>query len=145
MGFSRRENWTGCHSLLQGIFQTQGLNLGLLLCMQVSLPSEPPGKLLQTKLLHSASLCEHMFCFSLVNKYLRVNCLHHVVVPWLIFRKMQTRYSQHSQHFTFSPGVLNSYLLASSPTFGTASLSNVPLPSGSECVDITLWSPLTFP
>ena len=29
MGFSRQEYWSG-HSLLQGIFPTQGLNLGLL-------------------------------------------------------------------------------------------------------------------
>ena len=33
----------GCHFLLQGIFSTQGSNLGLLYCRQ-SLPSEPPGK-----------------------------------------------------------------------------------------------------
>ena len=29
-GFSRQEYWSGCHALLQGIFQTQGLNPGLL-------------------------------------------------------------------------------------------------------------------
>ena len=34
----------GCHSLLQGIFQTQGLNLVLPHCRQMLLPSEPPGK-----------------------------------------------------------------------------------------------------
>ena len=34
----------GCHSLLQGIFRTQGLNLGLLHWQVDSLPSEPPGK-----------------------------------------------------------------------------------------------------
>ena len=34
----------GCHSLLQGIFLTQGLNPGLLRYRQISLPSEPPGK-----------------------------------------------------------------------------------------------------
>ena len=32
-----------CHFLLQGIFLTQGSNLGLLHCRQ-TLPSEPPGK-----------------------------------------------------------------------------------------------------
>ena len=31
-------------SLLQGIFPTQGLNLGLLLCRQILLPAEPQGK-----------------------------------------------------------------------------------------------------
>ena len=30
MDFSRQEYWVGCHSLLQGIFLTQGSNLGLL-------------------------------------------------------------------------------------------------------------------
>ena len=32
MEFSRQEYWSGCHSLLLGIFPTQGLNLGLLNC-----------------------------------------------------------------------------------------------------------------
>ena len=35
----------GCHFLLQGIFEAQGLNLGLSHCRQTSLSSEPPGKL----------------------------------------------------------------------------------------------------
>ena len=35
MGFSRQEYWSGCHSLLQGIFLTQGLNAGLLHCRQI--------------------------------------------------------------------------------------------------------------
>ena len=34
MGFSRQEYW-GCHSLLQGIFPTQGLNLGLPHCRRI--------------------------------------------------------------------------------------------------------------
>ena len=34
----------GCHSLLQGIFPTQGSNLGLPTVQADSLPSEPPGK-----------------------------------------------------------------------------------------------------
>ena len=34
----------GCHFLLQGIFQTQGLNPGLLHCRQI-LYHQPPGKL----------------------------------------------------------------------------------------------------
>ena len=29
MEFSRQESWVSCHFLLQGILQTQGLNLGL--------------------------------------------------------------------------------------------------------------------
>ena len=34
MEFSRQEYWSGCHSLLQGIFSTQGLNRSLLHCRQ---------------------------------------------------------------------------------------------------------------
>ena len=33
--FSRQEYWSGLHSLLQGIFPTQGSNLGLLHCRQI--------------------------------------------------------------------------------------------------------------
>ena len=47
MGFSRQIYWSGCHSLLQGIFLTQGLNprlLGLLHWQAGSLPLVPPGK-----------------------------------------------------------------------------------------------------
>ena len=35
MEFSRQEYWSGCHSLLQGILQTQGLNPSLLHCRQI--------------------------------------------------------------------------------------------------------------
>ena len=35
MEFSRQKYWSSCHSLLQGIFPTQGLNLGLLHCRQI--------------------------------------------------------------------------------------------------------------
>ena len=38
MGFSRQENWMGCHFLLQGIFPTQGLKLHLLYWHADSLP-----------------------------------------------------------------------------------------------------------
>ena len=46
-GFSRQGSGVGCHTLLQRIFLTQGLNLGLLCLMhwQVgSFPLAPPGK-----------------------------------------------------------------------------------------------------
>ena len=44
MEFSRQEYWSGCHSLLQGIFLTQGSNPSLLHWQADSLPSEPGGK-----------------------------------------------------------------------------------------------------
>ena len=39
-----RNTGVGSHSLLQGIFLTQGLNPGLLHCADSFLPSEPPDK-----------------------------------------------------------------------------------------------------
>ena len=42
VGFSRQE-W-GCHFLLQGIFLTQGLNLGLLHCRQILYHLSHQGK-----------------------------------------------------------------------------------------------------
>ena len=39
-----RNTGVGIYSLLQGIFLTQILNLGLLHCRQIFLPSGPPGK-----------------------------------------------------------------------------------------------------
>ena len=44
MESSKQEYWMGCHSLLQGILPTQGLNPDLFHSRQDSLPSEPPGK-----------------------------------------------------------------------------------------------------
>ena len=35
MGFPRQGYWSGSHLLLQGIFQTQGSNLGLLHCRRI--------------------------------------------------------------------------------------------------------------
>ena len=43
--FPGKSTGMGCHCLLQEIFLTQGLNLGLPHCRQMLLPSEPPGKL----------------------------------------------------------------------------------------------------
>ena len=35
LGFSGKNTGVGCHSLLPGTFLTQGLNLGLLHCIQI--------------------------------------------------------------------------------------------------------------
>ena len=46
-GISRQVNWSGCQSLLQGVFLTQELNpclLSLLHWQTDSLPLAPPGK-----------------------------------------------------------------------------------------------------
>ena len=43
-GIPRQEYWSGCCSLLQGIFPTQGSNLSFPHCRQILLLFEPPGK-----------------------------------------------------------------------------------------------------
>ena len=44
MGFLRQEHWSGLHFLLQGIFLTEGSNLGLLHWQAGSLLTEPPRR-----------------------------------------------------------------------------------------------------
>ena len=41
--FSGKDNGVGCHFLLQGVFLTQGLNLGLPHCRQILYPLDPQG------------------------------------------------------------------------------------------------------
>ena len=43
MGFSRQEYWSGLPFLLQGLFPTQGLNLGLPHCRQMPYPLSHQG------------------------------------------------------------------------------------------------------
>ena len=45
VGVSRKEQWSGCHSLLQGIFPTQGSNPYLLHLLQCQADSLPPDHL----------------------------------------------------------------------------------------------------
>ena len=45
MEFSRPEYWSGCHSLLQGIFPTQGSNPGLPRCRQMLYRLSHQGKI----------------------------------------------------------------------------------------------------
>ena len=66
MYFSRQEYWSGCHFLLQGIFLTQGSNLGLLHCRQILYHLNHQGSLLMHvalvclfSLLYDMSFCEY--------------------------------------------------------------------------------------
>ena len=43
MGFSKQEYWMDFQALLQGIFLTQGLNLGFLHCRQTLYHLSHPG------------------------------------------------------------------------------------------------------
>ena len=56
MEFSGKNTALGCHSLLQGIFPTQGSNPGLLYCRQILLPLSHLGGLLRSKLKLSLSI-----------------------------------------------------------------------------------------
>ena len=53
MEFSRQEYGVGCHSLLQGIFQTQGSNPGLLHCRQILYHLRHQGRLSNVKIFKS--------------------------------------------------------------------------------------------
>ena len=55
----------GCHTLLQEIFPTQGLNPGLTHC-RWTLPSEPPGKLILKRDIISLLFCEKAMPFFLI-------------------------------------------------------------------------------
>ena len=57
MGFSRQEYWEGCHSLLQGIFPTKGLNPGLPHCGQILYPLSHQGSRRHPACIYLGSLC----------------------------------------------------------------------------------------
>ena len=69
MGFPRQEYWSGLPCLLQGIFQTQGSNLGLLHCRQIiyylSHHGSPCISLLANKLIVNFSKIMKVFLFFL--------------------------------------------------------------------------------
>ena len=71
MGFSRQEYWSGCHSLLQGIFPTKRSNPASA-SQADPLPSEPPG-VLHHKHIHthlkkrSASCLKYVMCIICVS------------------------------------------------------------------------------
>ena len=60
--FPGKSTGVGCHSLLQGIFPTQGWNPGLLHCRQTLLPSEPPGKSNKQKNMNNLWLLKEHIC-----------------------------------------------------------------------------------
>ena len=81
MGFSRQKYWSGCYTLLQGIFPTQGSNLHLLnlLHWQMgSLPLAPSGKTL-ILITHVHTACHSLwfrFCdFGQINDSQTLECL----------------------------------------------------------------------
>ena len=70
--FSWQEYWSGGHSHLQGIFQTQGWNLGLLRCRQILY-----------HLCHQGNLSK--YCGVLLNKHMRAMFFHLANVLLYIF------------------------------------------------------------
>ena len=74
----------GCHSLLQGIFPTQGSNPGLPTLQADSLPSEPPGKSRHL----SQVIIIYWWVFSKINfssfiSWVKRNCLKITIKPLL--------------------------------------------------------------
>ena len=63
MGFSRRECWRCCHSLVQGIFPTQGLNLDFLRCRQILY-----------HLSHQESPSSYFICILRLAFYMPISC-----------------------------------------------------------------------
>ena len=59
MRFSRQEDWSDCHFLLQGILPTQGLHQSLLHCRWF-FTTEPPGKPIQVSSVQLLS-CVQLF------------------------------------------------------------------------------------
>ena len=88
----------GCHSLLQGIFVTQGLNSGLLYCRQTlalqvdSLPAEPPGK---PQVSHASAIHMHRSPF-LHLRPIQVTTEHSAQFPVLDSRFSVATYFIHS-------------------------------------------------
>ena len=72
-GSPDKNNGVGSHSLLQGIFRTQGSNVGL---MQVdSLPSEPPGKHFGSFFFCSMSFSDNVeYVFSWIAAFILLAC-----------------------------------------------------------------------
>ena len=95
MGFSRQEYWVGCHALLQGIFLTQELNLGLPHCRQILYHLRHQGSPCSSKLGHKCgvglvskpclTLCDPMDCSPLgssVHGILQARILEWVAVSF---------------------------------------------------------------
>ena len=70
--FSRQEYWSGCHSLLQGIFLTQGLNPGLLLCRKMVYHLSHQG---------SPKICITCMCACMLSHFSYVQLF---ATPWAI-------------------------------------------------------------
>ena len=79
--FPGKNSGVGCYSLLQGIFLTQGSNLGLPHCQQTLYCSEPLGKTelgeLRPKPLYSGSLG--------INNILCKICLNEIIIMIIDF------------------------------------------------------------
>ena len=92
VGFSRQLYWGGCHSLLQGIFLTQWLNLHLLYLLHWqagSSPLAPPGKSLSFYVVVQLLSCVQLF----VTQWIAA---HHASLPltlfWSLLKFMSTEW-----------------------------------------------------
>ena len=86
VAFSRREHWSGCHTLLGGLLPTQGLNrhLSRLLHWQAgALPPAPPG----SPMLPETSRRKPLISFS-IPALPRNTQPHHVKIPHTLRRSL---------------------------------------------------------
>ena len=69
MGFSRQEYWSGCPSLLHGIFPTQGSNPCLLCCRQILHHLSHQGSPIGSALQHGTTTLEESLAVSYKAKH----------------------------------------------------------------------------
>ena len=90
MGFSRQEYEGGCHFLLQGIFPTQGLNLGLLNCRQILYSLSHQGRHLLSRIVvisgYGVTILKSIFVSCGIQKVSAcmcvLSCVQLFVTPW---------------------------------------------------------------
>ena len=92
MEFSRQEYWSGCHSLPQGIFLTQGLNLGILrrrlILHHLSHQGSPMLARKRTKGDFQHSALSFLNCSSTLSVWFKLlSCVRLFATPWTAARQ----------------------------------------------------------
>ena len=92
MEFSRQEYWSGCHSLPQGIFLTQGLNLGILrrrlILHHLSHQGSPMLARKRTKGDFQHTALSFLNCSSTLSVWFKLlSCVQLFATPWTAARQ----------------------------------------------------------
>ena len=83
MGFSRQEYWSGCSSLLHGIFPTQGSNPRLLCCRQILRHLSHQGSPIGSALQNGTTTLEDSLAVSYKAKHAFCTCMSAQLCPTL--------------------------------------------------------------